>query len=58
LTDNRDGLLVNVNASSLDGTAQRDVAAKSLADVACPGKGVNVGADIAYDIKCFGRACR
>ena len=45
LTDNRHGLVVNVQASPSDGTAERDVAAQMLAEVAGPGKRVTVGAD-------------
>jgi hypothetical protein len=58
LTDNRHGLVVNVRASTSDGTAERDVAATMLADVAAPGKRVTVGADKAYDTKGFVKACR
>lgn len=58
LSDNRHGLVVNVQASTSDGTAERDVAARMLADVAGPGKRVTVGADKAYDTKGFVKACR
>ena len=58
LTDNRHGLVVNVQASTSDGTAERDVAAEMLADVAAPGKRATVGADKAYDTKGFVKACR
>ena len=58
LTDNRHGLVVNVQASTADGTAERSVAAQMLADVAAPGKRVTVGADKAYDTKGFVKACR
>lgn len=58
LSDNRHGLVVNVRASASDGTAERDVAAQMLADVAGPGKRVTVGADKAYDTKGFVKACR
>lgn len=58
LTDNRHGLVVNVQASTSDGTAEREVAAQMLADVAGPGKRVTVGADKAYDTKGFVKACR
>jgi len=37
LTDNRHGLVVNVKASTSDGTAERDAAAKMRADVVGPG---------------------
>lgn len=58
LMDNRHGLVVNVQASTSDRTAERDVAAQMLADVAGPGKCVTVGADKAYDTKGFVKACR
>ena len=58
LSDNRHGLVVNVQASTADGTAERSVAAQMLADVAAPGKRVTVGADKAYDTKGFVKACR
>jgi transposase len=58
LTDNRHGLVVNVQASTSNGTAERDVAADMLADVANPGKRVSVGADKGYDTKGFVAACR
>jgi IS5 family transposase len=58
LTDNRHGLVVNVEASEAGGTAERDVAAEMLADVAKPGKTITVGADKAYDTKGFVKACR
>jgi transposase len=58
LTDNRHGLVVNVQASTSNGTAERDVAEDMLADVANPGKRVSVGADKAYDTKGFVASCR
>lgn len=58
LTDNRHGLVVDVQASISNGTAERDIAAKMLADVTGPGKRVTVGADKAYDTKGFVKACR
>ena len=58
LTDNRHGLVVNVQASTSDGTAEREVAAQMLGDVARPGKRVTVGADKAYDTKGFVKVCR
>ena len=58
LTDNRHGLVVNVQASTSDGTAEPDVAAQMLGDVAGPGKRVTLGADKAYDTKGFVKACR
>ena len=58
LRDNRHGLVVNVQASASDGTAERDVAAQMLAEVVAPGTRVTVGADKAYDTKGFVKACR
>src|SRR5664280_2845887 len=58
LSDNRHGLVVNVQASASDGTAERDVAAQMLAVVAKPGKRVTVGADKGYDTQGFIKACR
>lgn len=58
LTDNRHGLLVNVKASTSEGTTERTVAAQMLADVATPNKRVTVGADKAYDTRGFVKACR
>ena len=58
LSDNRHGLVVNVQASTADGKAERDVAAQMLAEVAGPGKRVTVGADKAYDTRGFVKACR
>ena len=58
LTDNRHGLVVNVQASASDGKAERDVAAQMLTGVAKPGKRVTVGADKAYDTRGFVKACR
>jgi IS5 family transposase len=52
------GLVVNVKASTAGGTAERDVAAQMLTDVARPGKRVTVGADKAYDTKGFVKAYR
>jgi transposase len=58
LSDNRHGLVVDVQASASAGTAERDVAAQMLAGVAKPGKRVTVGADKGYDTKGFIKACR
>lgn len=58
LTDNRHGLVVGVQASTSDGTAERSVAAQMLVDAAVPGKRVTVGADKAYDTRGFVKACR
>ena len=53
LTDNRHGLVVNVQASTPEGTAERTVAAQMLADVASANKRVTVGADEAHDTRGF-----
>lgn len=58
LTDNRHGLVVNVQASASDGTAERDVAAQMLSGVSKAGKRITVGADKAYDTRGFVKACR
>ena len=58
LTDDRHGLVVNVQASTSGGTAERDVAAQMLATVAGPNKRVTVGADKACDTKGFVKVCR
>lgn len=57
LSDNRHGLVVNVQATTSDGTADREMATHMPADVASPGKRVTVGADKAYDTKGFVQAC-
>ncbi len=58
LTDNRHGLVVNVQASEANGTAERDTAAQMLEGVSGAGKRVTVGADKAYDTRGFIAACR
>jgi IS5 family transposase len=58
LTDNRHGLVVNVQASLAEGTAERDLAAQMLTGVADSGKRVTVGADKGYDTRGFVKACR
>lgn len=58
LTDNRHRLVVNVQASLAEGTAERDVAARMLADVAARGQPATVGADKAYDTRGLVKACR
>ena len=45
LTDNRHGLVVNVQARTSDSTAEREAAAQRPAEVAGRGKRVTVGAD-------------
>jgi transposase len=58
LTDNRHGLVVNVQVSASFGTAERDVAAQMLADVVSLNRRRIVGADKAYDTRGFVKACR
>ena len=58
LTDNRHGLVVDVQASQSDGYAEREVAAQMLTEVADEGKRITVGADKAYDTRGFVQACR
>lgn len=58
LTDNRHGLVVDVQASLARGTAERDSAAQMLSGAANSGKRVTVGADKAYDTRGFVKACR
>ena len=58
VTDNRHGLVVKVQASTSDGTAERHVAAQLLANVADPGKRATVAADKADDTKAFLKGCR
>ena len=58
LTDNRHGLVVNVQASAADGYAERDVAERMLSDVAKPDVRITVGADKGYDTRGFVKACR
>ena len=58
LTDNRHGLVVNVQASLAGGTAEREAAAQMLAGVAKRCKRVTVGADKGYDTRGFVEACR
>jgi transposase len=58
LTDNRHGLVVNVQATQATGTAEREAAAAMLADVASDTRRVTVGADKAYDTRGFVKTCR
>jgi hypothetical protein len=58
LTDNRHGLVVNVQASSADGYAELDVAERMLSDVARPNVRITVAADKGYDTRGFVNACR
>jgi IS5 family transposase len=58
LTDNRHGLVVNVQASAADGYAERDVAERMPSHVAKPDVRITVGADKGYDTRGFVKACR
>ncbi|WP_031404099.1 IS5 family transposase [Thiomonas sp. FB-Cd] len=58
LTDNRHGLVVNVQASAADGCAERDVDERMLSDVAKRDVRIMVGADTGYDMRCFVKARR
>lgn len=49
LSDNRHGLVVNVQTSAADGYAVRNVAERTLSDVAKPDVRITVGADKGYD---------
>lgn len=58
VTDNRHGLVVNVQATQASGTAERDAAADMLDELAVRQAQITVGADKAYDTRGFVRACR
>ena len=59
MTDNRHGLVVDVQASQSDGRAEREVAAQMVGDAArAAGRRITVGADKAYDTRGFVKACR
>ncbi|MFM9428839.1 transposase [Variovorax sp. GrIS 2.14] len=57
-TDNRHGLVVNVQTTKATGTAKRDAAATMLDEIKVRGQHITVGADKAYDTRGFVRACR
>ena len=57
-TDNRHGLVVNVETTKATGTAERDAAAAMLGEIEVRGQHITVGADKAYDTRGFVRACR
>jgi len=57
-TDNRHGLVVNVQTTKATGTAERDAAAEMLGEIAVREKHITVGADKAYDTQGFVQACR
>ena len=59
LTDNRHGLVVNVQVTLATGTAERDAAGLMLADAASVAPGaITVGADKNYDTTGFVGSCR
>ncbi|TAL13655.1 MAG: IS5 family transposase, partial [Aquabacterium sp.] len=58
VTDNRHGLVVNVQATPANGTAERDAAATMLDELPVRGPRITVGADKAYDTRGFVQACR
>ena len=57
-TDNRHGLVVNVQTTKATGTAERDAAAEMLGELAVREKHITVGADKAYDTQGFVQAYR
>lgn len=58
VTDNRHGLVVNVQATQANGTAERDAATVMLDELTVRKKRITVGADKANDTRGFVRACR
>ena len=58
ITDNRHGLVVNVQVTTATGTAEREAAVTMLGESVCHSGRITVGADKAYDTKAFVRACR
>ena len=57
-TDNRCGLVVNVQTTKATGVAERDAAAEMLGEIAVRKQHITVGADKAYDTKDFVKTCR
>ena len=57
-TDNRHGIVVNVQTTKATGTAERDAAAEMLEAIAVRKQHSTVGADKAYDTKGFVKDCR
>ena len=57
-TDNRHGLVVNVQTTKATGTAERDAAATMLGEIEVRRQHITVGADKAYDTRGFVQACR
>jgi transposase len=58
ITDNRHGLVVNVQTTTATGTAEREAAATMLGQTLSHSGRLTVGADKAYDCKAFVQACR
>lgn len=58
VTDNRHGLVVNVQATQATGTAEREAALAMLRESVTHGRRITVGADKAYDVRGFVNACR
>jgi transposase len=58
VTDNRHGLVVNVQATQANGTAERDAALAMLRESVGHSRRITVGADKAYDVRGFVKACR
>jgi transposase len=58
VTDNRHGLVVNVQATQATGTAEREAALVMLRESVAHNRRITVGADKAYDVKGFVKACR
>lgn len=58
LTDNRHGLVVDVQASRANGRGERETAIEMLARVPAGSRRITVGADRAYDTRGFVKSCR
>jgi IS5 family transposase len=58
VTDNRHGLVVNVQATQASGTAEREAALAMLRESVTHDMRITVGADKAYDTRGFVKACR
>ena len=58
ITDNRHGLVVNVQTTTATGTAEREAAVAMLGATVSHSGRLTVGADKAYDCKAFVQDCR
>ena len=58
VTDNRHGLVVNVQATRATGTAEREAAVMMLRETVTHNRRLTVAADKAYDTRDFVQACR